>query len=221
MTTDPGAITTVLFDFDDTLAPSLHCWAHAYQVVLGSYGVRLDDDAARRCLHRGWDDVAAEHGVCGPDELRGRVHAQLPRSYADVQLFPDAAGVLDACRSAGFRVALVTSSPSELIIGVAGRLGILGHFEALVCADHVGRLKPDPEPVLAALGALGRPPEEALMVGDSHVDVLAGRAAGTRTAVLLPPGLSGSRRARLQALAADHELDDLSGVLPVLGLRRA
>jgi hypothetical protein len=39
--------------------------------------------------------------------------------------------------------------------------------------------------------------------------------------VLLPPGLSGSRRARLQALAADHELDDLSGVLPVLGLRRA
>lgn len=221
VTTDPGAITTVLFDFDDTLAPSLRCWAHAYQVVLGRFGVGLDEAAAWRCLHRDWDDVAAEHGVCSAAELRELVHAQLPVSYADVQLFPGAAEVLGSCRAAGLRVAMVTSSPSGLIRGVAGRLGILGHFEALVCADHVSRLKPDPEPVLAALGALGRSPGEALMVGDSHVDVLAGRAAGTRTAVLLPSGLSDSRRARLQALAPDHELDDLGGVLAVLGLRPA
>ncbi len=212
----PTPITTVLFDFDDTLAPSLSRWAHAFQVVFADLGVVLDDEGATRCLHRGWEEVAADHGVCTAEELRVRLYAQLPASYLDVELFPDATHVLDECRSDGLAVALVTSSPRELILGVTERLGVLGHFDALVCGDDVERLKPDPEPLLRALDALGRPPAEALMVGDSPVDVLAGRAAGTRTAVLVPPTVTERRRDRLRALGADHELTHLREVLAVL-----
>jgi pyrophosphatase PpaX len=41
--------------------------------------------------------------------------------------------------------------------------------------------KPHPEPVLAALSRLGAKSGEGLMVGDSELDIEAGRAAGVAT----------------------------------------
>ena len=43
------------------------------------------------------------------------------------------------------------------------------------------RAKPDPEGILLALSRLGAAAADAVMVGDSPVDVAAGRAAGTAT----------------------------------------
>jgi HAD superfamily hydrolase (TIGR01549 family) len=43
------------------------------------------------------------------------------------------------------------------------------------------RLKPAPDAVEAALAALQCPPSQALMVGDTAADILAGKAAGVRT----------------------------------------
>jgi phosphoglycolate phosphatase len=43
------------------------------------------------------------------------------------------------------------------------------------------RLKPAPDTVLVALEALQCPPEQALLVGDTTADILAGKAAGVRT----------------------------------------
>jgi pyrophosphatase PpaX len=56
-------------------------------------------------------------------------------------------------------------------------------FRCVVTADDVARFKPDPQPVLAALEAMGeRDASRALLVGDSVHDMRAGRAAGTATA---------------------------------------
>jgi pyrophosphatase PpaX len=44
----------------------------------------------------------------------------------------------------------------------------------------VERVKPDPEPVKAALSALQTAAPEAVMIGDSIYDLKAGRAAGTK-----------------------------------------
>ena len=44
--------------------------------------------------------------------------------------------------------------------------------------------KPRPEPLWLICGKVGVPPARALMVGDFRLDIVAGRAAGTRTALL-------------------------------------
>jgi phosphoglycolate phosphatase-like HAD superfamily hydrolase len=43
------------------------------------------------------------------------------------------------------------------------------------------QLKPAPDAVIAALAALRCAPQQALMVGDTTADILAGKAAGLKT----------------------------------------
>jgi len=57
----------------------------------------------------------------------------------------------------------------------------------VVTDDDVAAPKPDPEGLLAAARALGLPPGEIVYVGDSPTDLLAGKAAGMRTAAVLWP----------------------------------
>src|SRR5208282_1527700 len=53
--------------------------------------------------------------------------------------------------------------------------------DVLLTRDDVPRTKPDPAHLLAALEQLGVAREEAIMVGDHHMDIVAGRAAGMRS----------------------------------------
>ena len=75
-----------------------------------------------------------------------------------------------------------------------------------MCAEDVQNAKPDPEPILTALQALGICPEDALYVGDSPSDASSARAAGVDFALALwgcRPGAS---------IPAEHPLarpDDL------------
>jgi len=54
-----------------------------------------------------------------------------------------------------------------------------------VTGEDVSRSKPDPEGVQLALMRLEAPPEEAMLVGDSPLDIQAGRAAGVETGAAL------------------------------------
>lgn len=219
MQTNAVQTNAVLFDFDNTLAPSLHYWVHAFQSVFAQLGVPMTyAEAETRCLHRGWEAVAADMGVCTAEELRDRMHAALPSHYLDVALFPHAEDVIARCHAAGRGVALVTSSPRSLIVDVLDRLGLAGSFHVVICGDDVARMKPNPEPVRRALEHLGAAPEEAIMIGDSSADVIAGRRAGTRTALHVPPGATDAVKEQLRALAPDHEFADLAELADLLGV---
>ena len=51
-------------------------------------------------------------------------------------------------------------------------------FEVVVGHDDTDRHKPDPDPVLAAVGKMGAEPADAAYVGDSPFDIQAAKAAG-------------------------------------------
>ena len=61
-------------------------------------------------------------------------------------------------------------------------LGVAGRFARIYGGGDVAGKKPDPAGLLRVLAETAVPPGEALMVGDSAVDVRTGRAAGVRTA---------------------------------------
>jgi phosphoglycolate phosphatase-like HAD superfamily hydrolase len=64
-------------------------------------------------------------------------------------------------------------------------LGIEGRFATVVGVDTVRRPKPDPEGARVALARLGVGATRAVFVGDTIMDVLAGKGAGTRTIAVL------------------------------------
>jgi phosphoglycolate phosphatase-like HAD superfamily hydrolase len=61
----------------------------------------------------------------------------------------------------------------------------LGTFEIVITDDDVHAAKPDPGGLLAAADALGIAPKQAVYVGDSTVDMRAGRNAEMRIGAAL------------------------------------
>ena len=78
-----------------------------------------------------------------------------------------------------------TSKGEWLAMKGLALVGLATSMDTIVGADSSLRHKPDPEPVRVALRRLGSDPEHALYVGDSVHDLMAGRAAGVRTAAAL------------------------------------
>jgi pyrophosphatase PpaX len=213
-------LRAVLFDFDGTLMPSLPLWLKAYQATLHNFGIHIpDDEVLRRCFFRDWEDVAAEFNVFTAEQLQAQLAIGLKQAFAEASLFPVAEDVLKHCRDHGLRVALVTSSPRALVVDVIGRLLIHELFDYVVCGDDVKNYKPHPEPVLAALASFNLDPHEAIMIGDSHVDILAGKAAGTRTALFLHEdhGRFHSTE-KLRATGPDHIFTNHAELPSLLGL---
>nr|MCR5644309.1 HAD hydrolase-like protein [Prevotella sp.] len=60
-------------------------------------------------------------------------------------------------------------------------MGIADNISYLIGADDVKRAKPEPEPVLNTLSAMGYEASGTLVVGDMAVDILMGVNAGAKT----------------------------------------
>ena len=180
-------LQTVLFDFDGTLTPSLELWLQAFQHALAQYAREVPEEIIiGRFFYRPFEDVAREFDLPSGEEFGAHVHAGLSRAFETPRLHPGVRDVLDFCRASGLARGLVTSSPRPQVTGALARLGVAGDFAAVVTGDDVTHFKPHPEPVQRALRLLDAEPARTLFVGDYTADVLAGRAAETRTALFLP-----------------------------------
>jgi phosphoglycolate phosphatase len=80
---------------------------------------------------------------------------------------------------------VVSNKPEELARGVIQALGLADHFAAVYGGDSCPRKKPDPTPIFEAVRPLEASLEEVVMIGDSRIDVEAGRNAGTITCGVL------------------------------------
>ncbi|GLU34556.1 phosphoglycolate phosphatase [Trinickia caryophylli] len=123
------------------------------------------------------------------DETEARFEAALAcyqAHYAKIngshtRLYPDVEHGLAALRDAGLTLACVTNKPRRFAVALLEQYGLARYFSAIFGGDSLPRKKPDPEPMLAACAALGVAPGEAVAIGDSENDALAGRAAGMAT----------------------------------------
>ncbi len=65
------------------------------------------------------------------------------------------------------------------------QFGLGGLFRAVVTNQTCEYTKPFPHPVRCAAESMGLKPEECIMIGDTTVDILAGKTAGAQTVGLL------------------------------------
>ena len=103
------------------------------------------------------------------DALR-TVHPNTQRPRAGDPCFPDG-------RERKF--AVLTNKPVRPSRAICDALGLSHYFFQIYGGNSFGTKKPDPEGLHALMREAGVQPEEAVMVGDSVVDVLTARNAGT------------------------------------------
>lgn len=94
------------------------------------------------------------------------------------KVYPGVEPLLAHLQQAGVPQAVVTNKPMAFTLPLLKALKIDHYFGQVVGGDSLPVKKPDPLPLLTVLEAVGCPPEQALMVGDSRNDVQAARAAG-------------------------------------------
>jgi len=88
------------------------------------------------------------------------------------RLYP---GMAELLRDARLPLAVHTNKPGSLARQILEGLGVRGRFDEVLGGDEAPR-KPDPSGTRALLRRLGLPPQEALYVGDSVVDLELARA---------------------------------------------
>jgi HAD superfamily hydrolase (TIGR01509 family) len=95
--------------------------------------------------------------------------------------------ILQILKGKGVRTAVASSNSIERISKELRYYGMDSLLDTVVGIDEVEAGKPDPALVTAAIKKLGVAPKESMYVGDSRYDIEAGRAAGSKTVLIVQP----------------------------------
>jgi phosphoglycolate phosphatase len=179
-------ITTILCDLDGTLVDSRQdiavAFQHAWQTVIGVTPPTAT--AIARHIGKPLAVMLSELGGGLSPPLLSTFLTAYRRTYArqDASLTQPYPGVITTLHALStFTLGIVTTKEQAQAQIVLRRLGLTPFFQHIQGGTPGLRLKPAPDTILAALGALHCAPPHALMVGDTPADILAGKAAGTRT----------------------------------------
>ncbi len=99
-------------------------------------------------------------------------------SNACVRIFPWATETLEELSKKHWLVLLTNRhrENAKILLG-----GLINYFLMIIGGDSVKNLKPDPEGINLILETIAASRDDALIVGDMAVDIMAGKAAGVKT----------------------------------------
>jgi phosphoglycolate phosphatase len=174
----------VIFDLDGTLVDSIGDIAHHLNAALADIGLPAHDlaniaswvgEGVRHLVECAVPGAAFVEDVLAA--FRKRYRAQ---PVIQTRLFAGLDAVLDAI-APGRALCVLSNKPHDLTVEVCTALLARWPFAALE-GERAGRPpKPDPAGAHAILGALGIAPGDAVMIGDSEIDVLTAQNAGMRS----------------------------------------
>lgn len=177
------SITKVIFDLDGTLINSSDVIVECFNQVLRESGEHEADPAAIRATIGMPLDVAfalfTERDTA-PLADRFRELA-LPIMPARTELLPGADAALALLSDRGYGLAVASTKSRAFCQEILAALGLTQYFAAIVGGDEIANGKPAPDLIVLTLRRLSAEPGEAAYIGDSPLDVNAGRAAGVAT----------------------------------------
>lgn len=174
----------VLFDFDGTIADTLPLIFHAFRKVFSKYTGRTYSDREILQMFGPPEKEIIERHI--PPKQRKQAFRDFLQLYDDkhremVEHNPDIEKVVRLIKEKGLSLGIVTGKGRDSANISLRHLGLARFFDVTITGDDVVRPKPDPEGLLMAINRLGVRPADAMYVGDSNGDILAGRRAGTGT----------------------------------------
>jgi HAD superfamily hydrolase (TIGR01549 family) len=203
----------VIFDLDGTLTAgrlNLDGIKREMDEIFSERGVDVSDEFGIV------EKIALGAAALGDPELGRTLCARLEEEEVaaadNAKSLPGTRGALEELRYRGLRMAVLSRNCRSAVDRSLERLDLSTFFESVITREDAPP-KPLPDGVELIIGTLGGGP--AVMVGDSTLDIMAGRNAGITTIGVLSGYAS---RKDLEASGADHIIDDVSQ-LPALLVR--
>ena len=117
---------------------------------------------------------------------------------------------LATLRDRGVKLAVVTNKEGRYTATVLNAHQITSLLDRVVCGDTLSTKRPDPAGIQSCLAQFGVPPNRALFVGDSSIDVATARNAGVAVWAL-PYGYNMGQP--IEACSPDRVIADCSALL--------
>jgi phosphoglycolate phosphatase len=190
---DPLSIQLVIFDLDGTLIDSRLDLVHSVNAALRHIGrPELPDDVIASYVGDGAPVLIqrALGGEAVDEALIRKGLAYFLSYYREHKLdhttvYPGIAGALAAIQGSANgrprKLAVLSNKPVVPSRAIVEALGLGKFFSQVYGGNSFATKKPDPEGALKLLEESGVRPEQAVIVGDSHVDIETGRNAGLWT----------------------------------------
>jgi 2-haloacid dehalogenase len=147
-------------------------------IVTGKY---LDFPSAQRAALK---MVAKRRGTSVDDS----VVDEIVDAMDHLSPHPEVRDSLSEIRRAGFKMATLTNSPTDVAEAQIANAGLSDLFDMVISADEVKRLKPASEPYHHAARRLGVKPGDMRLVAAHWWDIDGALAAGCRGAFIERPG---------------------------------
>jgi phosphoglycolate phosphatase len=138
-------------------------------------------------------------------------------SHHGVVLLDGVPQVLAMLRDRGMKLAVATTKANEDLEPLLGKIGLLRYFDLALGRTEGMRMKPKPDMLNYIMKELGIGPSSTAMVGDTYMDVAAGRSAGAfAIGVLSGVRLGIALESELRESHPDAVIGSLSELEPLL-----
>ena len=204
----------VLFDLDGTLVDTIPLIVSTYQNVFEALQIPWGENDVVKWIGLPLKEIGLH--FAGDNEPR---FYELYQHYYHLEhdhmtkLYPGTGEILSTLKKRGLKLGIVTSKGRPVTLRTIAYTGLDRFMDVVVTAHDVEKHKPDPEPLLNALGHIGTEAGRCVFVGDSSFDILTGQRAGV-LALAVTWGLG--KREELEELGAAGLLDSWEDLLSYL-----
>lgn len=201
------SIKLIIFDLDGTLVDSIVDIKDAVNFALAPTGMKEKTVEEVRLMVGGGISLLFEKTLNGNverfDESMDRFFEYYFEHTTDSTVLYE--GVEETIKKLdSFKKGVISNKREIFVKKVIEELHIDKEFDLIFGSDSVDEKKPSPKPIYEMLDILKVKAEDAVIVGDSDVDIMAGNAAGIRTV-----GVTYGYRDRVLLQDADRLIDEI------------
>ena len=180
-------IDTVVFDFDGTIMDTndviIGSWQHVYRTLRGKEGdldyiLSTFGEPLEYSMETSFPEVPMEESV----KIYRDWHRE--RFLDMIKLFPGITEMLQEVKNRGYKMGIASSRLRLTLEQGLGKYDLGKYFDAIVAVEDTENPKPAPDIVLKTLDLLDAKPENAIMVGDSRLDILCARNADVQSVLV-------------------------------------
>ena len=181
-------IKAILFDLDGTLFETAPELAEAVNLMLKDLEMtELKTNEIKRFIGRGAENLIKQSIEVSSKKDPTPVFAKAEKLFAhhyslisaNSLMYEGVEKSIIDLKAKDFLLGCVTNKPAIYTEALMNHSRLADFMDIIVSGDTTEKKKPDPLPILHALNQLNIEPKDAIMVGDSVVDIEAGFAAGT------------------------------------------
>jgi N-acetyl-D-muramate 6-phosphate phosphatase len=219
MSLDLARIKAICFDVDGTLSDTDDLFTQKISRFFPSFLFKNPDHAARRFVM--WVEAPGNALLGLADKLGvddemitiinwlSRHRKQFSKKFLLVPGVDEMLKQLHGC----YPMAVVSARDEHSTMAFLEQFDLAKYFDVIITGLSAEYTKPYPDPVLLAAKKMNVTPENCLMIGDTTVDIRAGKSAGAQTVGVL---CGFGEEAELNQMGADMILKDTPNLLEIL-----